>query len=56
VDINTAGGFRHYLRVAAFSSQVLLHQAEVDLGPRSVLLGLLKIKTSWVARGILYDI
>ena len=31
MDVDSTGGSGHYLRVATFSSQVLLHQTEVDI-------------------------
>jgi hypothetical protein len=31
VDAGSAGGFGYHLCVAAFSSEIVLHQAEVDV-------------------------
>ena len=31
MDVGSIGRFRHYLRVAIVSSEIFLHQAEVDI-------------------------
>jgi hypothetical protein len=32
MDVGSIGGFGNYLRLATFSPEVLLYQAEVDIG------------------------
>ena len=31
MDLGTARGFRHYVRMATFSLEIVLHQAEVNI-------------------------
>lgn len=35
MDVSSVGDFGHHLHMATFSSQVFLHQAEVDIGEKT---------------------